>query len=206
MSSAPADQRTAVITGGTRGLGRALALAFAREGYRVYATGRREETLQALSGEARGALLGPRIELARYPLETFDQVMAANVRGPFDLTRQILPLLADDAAIEFVSSGVSEGPRVRWGAYNVSKIALDGLAGIWALELKERGVRVFLIDPGPMRTEMRATAYPDEDPGTLEPPEQRTGVFLWLARQADLSLSGRRFQAQEFTPRRPTRG
>lgn len=223
------------MTGGTRGLGRALVLAFARRGYRVYTTARGPEGLDAITREAerqaldvvplradvsRGddnalvvrrigddgrranvvvhsaGLLGPRVELAEYPPDVFQQVMAANVFGPFDLTRQLLPVLGAGAALLFVSSGASLGPRTRWGAYNVSKIALDGLAGIWAKELAPLGVRVYIVDPGPMRTGMRASAYPDEDPAALEPPEARTGVFLWLAELGTPAQTGQRFEAK----------
>jgi NAD(P)-dependent dehydrogenase (short-subunit alcohol dehydrogenase family) len=231
--------RTAVVTGGTRGLGRALVLAFAQRGFRVYTTARGAEALAALNREMEGAaldvvpleadvgrvednakvarrvaddgrrvdvlvhnaaLLGPRTELAAHPPDVFQQVMLANVFGPFDLTRQLLPVLQRGAAIEFVSSGVTGRPRTRWGVYQVSKIALEGMAGIWAKELADGGVRVFVVDPGPMRTDMRARAYPQEDPATLAPPEERTEVFVWLAERADIALSGQRFQAEGFVP------
>ena len=230
---------TAVITGGTRGLGRALVLAFARRGYRVYATARGADALDALAREAAGealdvvplradasrvgdnarvvrrladdglradvvvhnaGLLGPRVELAEYPPDVFRDVMAANVFGPYDLTRQLVPVLGAGAALLYVSSGASLGPRTRWGAYNVSKIALDGLAGIWARELAPRGLRVYIVDPGPMRTGMRAAAYPDEDPATLEPPDARTAPFLWLAEHGALADTGRRYEAQRWEP------
>ncbi|HEY0969725.1 MAG TPA: SDR family NAD(P)-dependent oxidoreductase [Gemmatimonadales bacterium] len=228
---------TILVTGGTRGLGRALVLAFARRGDRVYATARGEEGLAELAAAAsaggldvvplradasrvednaavaarlaadgrrldvvihNASLLGPRVPLAEYPPDVFADVMAANVLAPFDLTRQLLPHLARNAALVFVSSGVSTGPRERWGAYNVSKIALDGLAGIWARELHDDGVRVFIVDPGGMRTSMRAAAYPGEDPMTLPTPEERTAVFLWLAEHGSLAESGRRYQAADF--------
>ncbi|HUF25700.1 MAG TPA: SDR family NAD(P)-dependent oxidoreductase [Gemmatimonadaceae bacterium] len=228
-------KRTAVITGGTRGLGRALVRAFAERGYRVHATGTDQRALHALQRESaraghevvplRGdvssvednAALARRIEgegsavdvlvhnagllgaaatsLAEYPPDVFARVMAVNVFGPFDLTRQLVPLLAPNAAIEFVTSGVSVGPRTGWGAYNVSKIALDGLAGIWARELRDRGVRVYIIDPRPMRTAMRASAYPDEDPATLPTPEEHVAGYVRLAEADEGSPSGERFRA-----------
>lgn len=226
-----------LITGGTRGLGRALVLAFARRGDRVYATARGERGLEELARDTaaeridvvplradaarvednaavaariaadgrrldvvihNASLLGPRVPLADFPPDVFADVMAANVFAPFDLTRQLLPHLAPHAALLFVSSGVSLGPRERWGAYNVSKIALDGLAGIWARELREAGVRVFIVDPGGMRTSMRAAAYPSENPMTLPTPEERTAAFLWLAEHGTLGESGRRYQAADF--------
>ena len=230
-----------MVTGGTRGLGRALAFAFARRGCRVYATARGADALDALARDAEregldvvplradasraednarlvrqladdgrradvvvhnAGLLGPRVELADFPPYVFEQVMAANVFGPYDLTRPLLPVLGAGAALFFVSSGASLGPRTRWGAYNVSKIALDGLAGIWARELAPRGFRVYIVDPGPMRTGMRAEAYPDEDPATLEPPEARTAPFLWLAEHGTLEQTGERFEAMGWQPRR----
>ena len=233
---------TALVTGGTRGLGRALVIAFARRGHRVYATARGAEALDALARDAgrqgldvvpiwadvsrvddnarvvrrladdgrradvvvhNAGLLGPRVELAEYPPDVFQQVMAANVFAPYDLTRQLLPVLAAGAALLFVSSGASLGPRTRWGAYNVSKIALDGLAGIWARELAPRGFRVYIVDPGPMRTAMRAAAYPDEDPATLDQPDARTAPFLWLAEHGTLADTGRRYEAQHWRPDAP---
>jgi NAD(P)-dependent dehydrogenase (short-subunit alcohol dehydrogenase family) len=237
MSSSILTPRSALITGGTRGLGRALVLAFARRGYRVYATGRGEEGLGALASEAsrealdvvtvradvarvednglvarrvlddggrldvlvhNAGIVGERVELAEYPPGLFREVMDADVFGPFDLTRQALPALAPGAAVIFVSSGVGTGARVRWGAYNVAKIALEGLAAIWARELRDRGIRVFTVDPGPMRTAMRAAAYPEEDPATLDPPEARTPPFLWLAERAGLERTGERIVAAEW--------
>ena len=233
----------AVITGATRGLGHALAFDFARDGYTVYGTGRRQDALDKLALEARGrplaeaklhirpvrsdaateegadvlvrqldrdgarpdvvihnaGLLGDRVELAVYPLETWDAVMATNVRGPVLLTQRLLPKLAPNAAVIFVSSGIVDDVRPRWGAYYVSKVAVDGVAALCALELKPKGIRVFTVDPGPLRTVMRAEAFPKEDPESVPAPEEHTGVFLWLAREAGMELTGSRYDAQEFS-------
>lgn len=143
-------------------------------------------------------LLGDRVELASYPLATWDAVIATNVRGPFLLTQRLLPKLAPNAALIFVSSGIVEGARPRWGAYLVSKVAIDAVAATYAIELKPRGFRVFVVNPGPLRTVMRAQAFPKEDPESVPAPEEYTSVFLWLARSGKLEDTGKRYEAQEF--------
>jgi NAD(P)-dependent dehydrogenase (short-subunit alcohol dehydrogenase family) len=150
-------------------------------------------------------LLGDRVELAKYPVATWDAVMATNVRGPFLLTQRLLPRLAPNAAVIFVSSGIVEETRPRWGAYYVSKVAVDAVAATYAVELKPSGVRVFVVNPGPLRTVMRADAFPSEDPKSVPAPEEHTAVFLWLARDAGLKLTGSRYDAQEFKPRHSRR-
>lgn len=142
--------------------------------------------------------LGDRVELAEYPLEVWDDVMATNVRGPFLLTQRLLPRLTPNAAVIFVSSGIVEHPYPRWGAYYVSKVAVEALANLYAAELKDRGIRVFVVDPGRLRTVMRADAFPSEDPQSVPAPEEHTGVYLWLARKAGLESTGSRHEAQAF--------
>jgi NAD(P)-dependent dehydrogenase (short-subunit alcohol dehydrogenase family) len=143
-------------------------------------------------------LLGDRVELAKYPVETWDAVMATNVRGPFLLTQRLLPHFAPNAALIFISSGIVEEARPRWGAYFVSKVAVDAVAATYAVELKPSGIRVFVVNPGPLRTVMRAEAFPNEDPKSVPAPEGYTDVFLWLAREAGIQLTGSRYEAQEF--------
>lgn len=146
-------------------------------------------------------LLGDRVELASYPVETWDAVMATNVRGPFLLTQRLVAGLAPNAALIFVSSGIVEETRPRWGAYYVSKVAVDAVAAAYAVELKPKGIRVFVVNPGPLRTVMRAEAFPSENPESVPAPEEHTAVFLWLAREAGIAFTGKRYEAQEFRPR-----
>jgi NAD(P)-dependent dehydrogenase (short-subunit alcohol dehydrogenase family) len=97
-----------------------------------------------------------------------------------------------------VVSGVSVEGRTEWGAYSVSKFGIEGLTQILAAELTGRGIRVNAVDPGGMRTEMRAAAYPEEDPATRITPEENTAVFLYLASDRSKDVTGERFKAQEF--------
>src|SRR5215212_373249 len=143
-------------------------------------------------------LLGPRVPIAEYPEDEWRKVLEANLTGPFLLTKAVIPYMPGGASIINVTSGVSIEGRPRWGAYSVSKFGLEGLTQILAAELEERGIRVNSVDPGSMRTEMRAAAYPDEDPNTLITPEENIGVFLYLASDESEGVTGQRFQAKEF--------
>ena len=104
---------------------------------------------------------------------------------------------AGKGSIIAVSSGVGDRPRRDWGAYAVSKRALEALAQNLALEESDSGVRVNTVDPGAMRTSMRRAAYPDEDPDTLPGPDAHLGVYLWLLNPAT-DVTGRRFVARDW--------
>jgi S-adenosylmethionine:tRNA ribosyltransferase-isomerase len=227
----------ALVTGGTRGLGRALTLALARRGFVVYATGRSPDALEALTAGSQGldvrpvradvsdpsdnaalaariaeeqggldvlvhnaSRLGPRTPLADIDTDTFSQVLAVNVLGVHDLTRKLGPLLRPGAGVLLVTSGVGVVGKPGWGAYSVSKFGVEALGQILAGELP--GQRVFVVDPGAMRTAMRAEAYPEEDPTLLRAPEDNTAPFLWLLLDAGPEHSGTRFRAQAWSPPR----
>ena len=128
-------------------------------------------------------LLGERSELAEYPIELFERVMAVNVTGTLRLTQAVLPAMADGGAIVNVTSGAAG--RATWGAYAVSKLAVDGITGMLRRELAPRGVRCVAINPGPARTAMRAAAYPGEDPATVPHPSALVEPFIAIAAGAD---------------------
>jgi NAD(P)-dependent dehydrogenase (short-subunit alcohol dehydrogenase family) len=89
--------------------------------------------------------------------------------------------------------------KARWGAYSASKFAVEGFSQVLAEELKDLGIRVNAVNPGATRTEMRAAAYPDEDPLTLPVPEAIMPVFVYLASDASREVSGRSLEAQGWS-------
>ena len=229
--------KVVMITGASRGLGKALALAFAGEGANLVINSRSVDSLDLIAEEAEDAdvevlaipgdvsrsthveklvdaaverfskidvlvnnagLLGPRVPIAEYPEDEWRKVLEANLTGPFLLSKAVIPHMPEGGSIINVTSGVSIEGRAEWGAYSVSKFGLEGLTQILAAELEERGIRANSVDPGGMRTEMRASAYPDEDPMTRITPEENTAVFLYLASDESKDVTGERFKAQEF--------
>ena len=145
------------------------------------------------------ALLGSLTPIEQYDVPMFLRVMHVNVTAEFVLTRQLLPLLraAKDAAVLFTSSGVGNRGRAYWGAYSISKFAVEGLAQVLAQELEGTSrVRVNVIDPGKVRTTMRRAAYPSEAPDSLPTPESITAESLALIGPASHGITGQRFQAQ----------
>ncbi|HEV8442244.1 MAG TPA: YciK family oxidoreductase [Steroidobacteraceae bacterium] len=145
------------------------------------------------------ALLGTLTPIEQYDVPTFMRVMHVNLTAAFVLTRQLLPLLraSSDAAVLFTTSGVGNRGRAYWGAYSVSKFAVEGLTQVLSQELESTSsVRVNVIDPGKVRTTMRRQAYPSEAPGSLPTPESLTNAWLALLGPASRGITGRRFQAQ----------
>lgn len=143
-------------------------------------------------------VLGPRVEIEEYPEDEWRRVIDANLTGPFLVSKAAIPHMPEGASIVNVVSGVSVEGRAGWGAYSVSKFGVEGLTQILAAELAERGIRANAVDPGGMRTDMRAAAYPEEDPMTRVTPEENTAVFVYLASDESKDVTGERFKAQEF--------
>ncbi|HHL45475.1 MAG TPA: SDR family NAD(P)-dependent oxidoreductase, partial [Gammaproteobacteria bacterium] len=123
-----------------------------------------------------------------------------NLNAPYLLTRACLPLLkkSDDASVLFTSSTVGHKGRAYWGAYGISKAAAENMMQIFADELEENTpVRVNSIDPGAVRTRMRARAYPGEDPNINPTPEEIMNIYLYLMGADSKEETGKSFKAQE---------
>ncbi|MEH6651169.1 MAG: YciK family oxidoreductase [Motiliproteus sp.] len=146
------------------------------------------------------SLLGTRTPIENYDPSIWDQVMQVNVNAQFYLTQAMLPLLmkSKDASIVFTSSGVGRTGRAYWGAYAVSKFATEGLMQTLADELENTSsIRVNAINPGATRTNMRAAAYPGENPNTLATPEQIMPAYLYLFGPDSKDTNGQSINAQD---------
>jgi NAD(P)-dependent dehydrogenase (short-subunit alcohol dehydrogenase family) len=159
-----------------------------------------DEEFGKLDGLVHAAgLLGDRTPLEQYDVPTWCKVLHVNLTAPFILTQVLLAALrkSEDASIIFVSSGVVKQPRPFWGAYAVSKAGLESVRGMLSEELEgETNIRVNSVNPGRMRTGMRAAAYPAEDPNTVPTPESVSGVFLYLLSSSGRGIDGRFIDAQ----------
>jgi len=219
----PASPRVVLVTGASRGIGRAAALALAKQGVHVIALARTQGALEALDDEIRAlggsatlvpldladfdaldrlggsiferwgrldglvgnaGLLGPISPLPHVSPKQFADVFAVNVTANFRLIRSLDPLLraAPAGRAVFITSAVASraATRAYWGTYASSKAALDLLARSYAAETVTTAVRVMLVNPGAMRTRMRAAAMPGEDPMTLPTPEDLAPKLLRL--------------------------
>src|SRR3979411_2330771 len=132
----------------------------------------RHGNLDILVGNA--GLAGPSSPLGHIELKPWNEVMALNVSANFQLIRCMEPLLkaSDAGRAVFVTSAAASIASAYLGPYAASKAALETLVRVWAHEAASTPIRVNLFNPGPIRTRMRATVFPGEDPKTLDTPEQ----------------------------------
>ena len=233
------DGKVALITGGSRGIGKAIAMAYAREGAKVFICAREKTDLKKAVAEIRSvggevswcaadiskvgevkrivrevrraygaihvlvnnaSILGPRDPVVHYPLSAWNEVLKINLTALFLVTKEVLGVMMrqKEGSIINLSSGVGRVGKARWGAYAASKFGVECFTQVLADEVKEWNIRVNAVNPGGTRTEMRAQAYPDEDPLTLPVPEDITGVFLYLASAESREVTGKTFDARDW--------
>ncbi len=215
--------KVALVTGASRGIGKAAALALAKSGAHVLALARTVGGLEELDDEIAKAggkaslvpadltefetidQLGPALikrfpkldilvlnagalgELAPIPdisAKAWRRAFDVNVEANWRLLKTLDPLLRASGAarVLVVTSRIGgEIARPFWGAYAASKAALEMLARTYAEETKQAGIRVAIIDPGAMRTRLRAEAMPGEDPATLPDPSEIAPLILKAA-------------------------
>ena len=227
------EGRLALVTGASRGIGRAVALALAEAGAHVIITARRVGALEDLDDEIRAGggsatlvkldltdgekvdalgptiyerwgkldvlvgnagLLGPLSPLPHVTTDAWLAVCDVNLHANWRLIRTCDPILrnSDAGRAIFVTSGAAAAKRAYWGPYSVTKAALEALVKTYAHEVANSSVRVNLLNPGPTRTEMRARAFPGEDPATLPTPEEVAQLFIELA-VPEQTANGERF-------------
>lgn len=145
------------------------------------------------------SILGVKANILDYPTDVWDDVINVNLNAQFYVTKQFLPMLLNtkNSSIINVSSSVGRKGRAEWGAYSASKFGLEGLTQILADELEGK-VRVNSVNPGGTSTEMRAKAYPDEDPSTIPSPVDITPIFIYLASDESIHENGKEFNARDF--------
>jgi NAD(P)-dependent dehydrogenase (short-subunit alcohol dehydrogenase family) len=222
MTTGLLKDRVAVVTGASRGIGYAAALALAEAGAHVIAVARNvggleelDDAIRARGGAAtlvpfdlkdfaaidrlgaaiherwgkldilmgNAGVLGPLSPLGHVDPKSFDEVLAVNVTANWRLIRSLDPLLqlSDAGRALFVSSGAAHKTMAFWGPYSVSKAALQALVMTYAAETQRTKLRVNLINPGALRTRMRADAMPGENPATLRTPEELAPHIVRMA-------------------------
>ena len=138
----------------------------------------------------------PLRELADTKDHDFARVLEVNLLGPFRLSQAVVGsmLLSGQGLVLGLSSDAGVAAYPRWGAYGVSKAALDHLIRIWAEELRESGVRFLSVDPGEMDTRMHKDAIPEADPARLASPDDVAKHLADLIESAEAWPSGARVE------------
>ena len=144
-------------------------------------------------------VLGQLTPLEMYDVDTFAQVMKVNFTATFMLTQALLPLLkdAEHGSVVFTSSTVGTHPRAFWGAYALSKQAVEGMSDIFTQETQNTtNLRFNCVNPGGTRTNMRAHAYPGENPMSLKTPEDIMEGYVCLMSDESIGVRGQVIELQ----------
>lgn len=159
------------------------------------AIAKRYGKLDILVGNA--AMLGGLTPITHIADEIWNQVININLTANWRFIRAFDPLLrqSEYGRAIFVTSGVTKAVYPYWGAYSVSKSALEMLVRIYASEIENTNVKANLVDPGVVRTLMRAEAFPGENPYIHPKPESITDIFVELTAK-HLKKNGEKFNAQ----------
>ncbi|MFC1521705.1 SDR family NAD(P)-dependent oxidoreductase [Elusimicrobiota bacterium] len=155
--------------------------------------------LDALVNNA--GVLGKLAPISEYPYPVFKDVINVNVIGTYCVTKAVLSglmLEQKSGTIINISSGVAKKGRALWGAYSISKFATEGFNQILALELADKGVKVFALNPGGTRTDMRAEACPQEDPNKVKGPEALVGPIVKLITEGKIEDTGKSYELGEI--------
>jgi NAD(P)-dependent dehydrogenase (short-subunit alcohol dehydrogenase family) len=159
-----------------------------------------ESEFGRLDGLAHVAgILGSRSPLEHFDVPTWCRVLHVNLTAAFVLTRTTLALLkrSQDASVVFTSSGVGRRGRAYWGAYAVSKFGIEGLMQVLADEVADTTrMRSNSLNPGPVRTTMRAQAFPAEDRSQLPEPAAVVAPYLYLLGPDSRGVNGQSFDCQ----------
>jgi len=189
--------RTAVVTGASQGLGLAVTRALKAEGARVVPAARSlgvdvskpDDVARLFSNLGRldvlvqcAGVLTPRKQLWEVTPEEWRASVAVNLDGVFFCMREALRIMIPQKSgwIVNVASGVSNRAAPTWGPYAAAKWGVEGLTKLAAEEAREHGISIVSVNPGRMRTKMRAMAYPYEDPNTVKTPEETAKYFVDL--------------------------
>ena len=127
-----------------------------------------------------------------YDLRSWKKVLNVNLTSAFLLSKYLMPLMMDSKLprIIFTSSGVANKGKAYWGAYSVSKAGIKNLSEILNDELNSlTNFKVFNFNPKETRTEMRALAYPAENPSSVKVPDELINYYLWMLSERSTSSS-----------------
>ena len=143
-------------------------------------------------------MLGELSPFAQIHEQIWNDVMQVNVNSQYLLAQALLPLLqtTPDSSLVFTSSGVGNKGKAYWGAYSVSKFAIEGMMQVIADEYDTTSVRTNAINPGATNTKMRSVAYPGEDSKTVAYPADIMPAYVYLMCNDSIDVNGKVINAQ----------